>query len=86
MWSRAATDMTCKNSVRQQSVSTQQECQDICVESSTCHGIAYSYKRSSARYCYLCDNDDLIITNNKLGFYRKLGTSIYYYENKISRE
>ena len=78
MWSRVATDMTCKNSVRQQSVSNQQECQDICVESSTCVGIAYSYERSSAHHCFVCDNDELIIANKKLAFYSKLGKSIYF--------
>ena len=67
-------DKYCPNFAKDHPVSSQQECQRICVETTGCVGISYSHKdNETIMSCYVCMDDNLTTARNDFGFYRNPG-------------
>ena len=84
MWPEEETDTHCANFFNELTctrpgcpeglVSSQQECQQRCIEKIGCVGISYSHEDDeTSRYCYVCMDDNLIFAANNVGFYRRPG-------------
>ena len=71
LWPEEVKDKYCPKSARNHDVSSQQECQQRCIEKIGCVGISYSHKCGKARYCYVCMDDNLKKARNNFGFYRR---------------
>ena len=72
LWPMEAKDAYCPEAGIFKDISSQQECQQKCIEKIGCVGISYSYKDGVTSTCYAC-NDDMISTTDNLGFYRRPG-------------
>ena len=68
MWPIETEDKFCENSKIRNDVQNQLECQSICLDETTCVGIAYTPEIPT--YCYLCANDELTDTF-QFSFYRR---------------
>ena len=62
------------------SVSTQMECQSVCLASPSCVGISYSYRTAMANSCFLCKDLPSSLQSNSYGFsfYRKPGKILLF--------
>jgi len=90
LWPEEVTDKHCANFFRDLTctypgcpsgqVSSQQECQQRCIEKIGCAGISYSHNNllSYKMLCFVCKDDELKSPNNKdskFGFYRRPETT-----------
>ena len=72
-WPRVTENQYCVNHDLRSNVSSQMDCQQLCLTADTCVGIAYSKKASSNHYCYICIDDKLSLAGNGFAFYGKQG-------------
>ena len=75
LWKKEASDKRCSNYVIKSHISTQKDCQALCIakKESECIGISYSHEKGMTQYCYLCRGDTLVSDQNEFGFYRRSG-------------
>ena len=74
LWPEEAKDKFCfPNSFSSDDVSSQQECQQKCIEKIGCVGISYSHKDGHTSKCHVCMDDDLRDAKYNFGFYRRQG-------------
>merc|ERR1712002_208906 len=73
LWPETVKDKVCPNFVKPliDDVSSQQECQQRCIEKSGCVGISYSHDDEFTNYCYVCNDAGLIPALNNFGFYQR---------------
>ena len=55
------------------SISSQVECQELCLKTPFCVGISYSYRAGMTHSCFFCKNDALETNSYGFGFYRMPG-------------
>ena len=54
-------------------ISSQLECQNLCLKTPYCVGISYSYSAGMTDSCFVCKNDALETNSYGFGFYRMPG-------------
>ena len=59
------------------SITSQLECQALCLQTSNCVGISYSYRAGMMNSCFICKNDVLDQNDYGFAFYRKPGKNNY---------
>ena len=73
LWPEEVKDKYCPNFAPNHDVSSQQECQQKCIEKIGCVGISYSHKDGHTSKCHVCMDDDLRDAKYNFGFYRRPG-------------
>ena len=58
------------------SISSQLECQELCLKTLSCVGISYSYRAEMSNSCFMCKHDVLYPNAHGFAFYRKPGKII----------
>ena len=59
------------------SITSQLECQALCLQTSNCVGISYSYRAGMMNSCFICKNDVLDQNYYGFAFYRMPGKNNY---------
>ena len=68
----SAKDMFCINH-DSHTVSSQAECQNLCIKDLECAGYSYSKKIGSTEYCLICKDTVCDKASNNFGFYERQG-------------
>ena len=55
------------------SITSQLECQAVCLQTSNCVGISYSYRAGMMNSCFICKNEALDQNTYGFAFYRMPG-------------
>ena len=74
LWVEESSKSFCTNHVHYECISTQEICQDLCTDSSSCVGISYSHMPKTNNSCHLCLDDEVESSDDGYSFYKKPGT------------
>ena len=74
LWVEESSKSFCKNHVHYECISTQEICQGLCTDSSSCVGISYSHMPKTNNSCHLCLDDEVESSDDGYSFYKKPGT------------
>ena len=80
LWIESKKDAFCINHYSH-NVSSQAECQNICIKDLECVGYSYSKKIGSTEYCLICRDIKLDTASNNFGFYERQGIAELYCQN-----
>ena len=65
-------------------ISSQVECQSLCLKTPYCVGISYSYRAGMTHSCFFCKNDALETNSYGFGFYRMPGKIVLLSNTKYT--
>ena len=85
LWVEESSESFCTNHVHYECISTQEICQDLCTDSSSCVGISYSHMPKTNNSCHLCLDDEVESSDDGYSFYKKPGTlQIYLHQHQAN--
>ena len=74
LWVEESSKSFCTNNVHYECISTQEICQALCTDSSSCVGISYNHVHKTNNSCHLCMDDEVESSDDGHSFYKKPGT------------